>query len=266
MRVFKGVAVLALALAVGFGLQQLWQLVTRPAPEALAQEAMIFNAEDAQWFGEEPERRHRVAFAQPNSDVIPAQVAAVIDGVSRSVGEGDLLLAPCLRLAKILAEGVLLERCGAYQFLIFGEGGFDYRVGSLSRGIAGPLQMRDLRDDPSASALAAEYLERLYDAPLSLRGTVKVERQTSALGEREYYLYPGEDARLFTQLPLRSGDRLHAVNGIALSEGEALTELYGQLDQVRNITVTLIGQDGEVRVMLVSLPTTVSAVLASTKR
>lgn len=266
MPVFKLVKVCALALVVGFGLLQLQQALRRPPPEALAEEAMIFNAEDAQWFGEEPERRHRVEFAPREGDASPLRASAVIDGAARSVGEGDLLLAPCLRLSKILAGGVLLERCGAYQFLDFAQGSFEYRVGSLTRGIAGALSMRDLRDDAAVSALAVEYLERLYDAPLSLRGAVKIERRTSALGEREYYLYPGDDPRLFNQLPLSSGDRLHAVNGVALSEAEALTELYGQLDKVRHVTVTLVGADGGVRVVLVSLPSTVSALLASAKR
>ena len=211
---------------------------------------------------EEPETLREVAALSVSRDQQGGQAIVVVDGQERFVGVGDVLAAPCLRVAEIMAASVLLDSCGAYQLLSVGGVGFHYRPFISGNGQpAAGVDTVDLRGDSRVAALVSEYLERLYTSPLSLRGAVKVERKKSASGEREYYLYPGKDERLFSQLPLRSGDRLHAVNGIALSDSEALTDLYERLDEVEVVTVTLSRERDAMRVLLVSLPTSVEAMV-----
>ncbi|MGB1543900.1 MAG: hypothetical protein ACPHBL_10195 [Spongiibacter marinus] len=255
-------SILLLAVIAGVVLAVVQAYSIAPDAEALAEESEIFNADDAQWFGEEPETRRVVVGLAVQHAQGGEQALVAVDGQERFVRSGDTLAAPCLRVAEILDASLLLDSCGAYQLLPIGGSGFHYKPLAIGRPQpAARVETVDLRGNNAVTTLVAEYLERLYTSPLSLRGAVKVERKKSDSGEREYYLYPGKDERLFSQLPLRSGDRLHAVNGIALSDSEALSDLYERLDEVEAITITLAQNQQSTKIVLVSLPATVQAMI-----
>ena len=226
--------------------------------QAVAEEQQIFNADDAQWFGDDPMVRQSLALLSilPGRDLPRANMA--VDGQERIVEVGAQLLPPCLKVAEVMSEAVLLDSCGAFRLLSL-QGApederFEYRSELADYDFAARTSsVIDLRNDVQARALIAEYLQRLYESPLSLRGSLDVQRRKTAAGRRHYYLYPGDDPRLFSQLPLKDGDRLHAINGMALAAPEVLNDLYDRLGGSRDITLTL-DRNGEALVVLLSLP------------
>ena len=228
--------------------------------QAVAEEAQIFNADDAQWFGDEPLVRQPLALLaiEQGDDMSRAKIA--VDGLERIVAVGAQLLPPCLRVAEVMADSILLDSCGAYRLLSLPRAGrgdserFEYRSELANYDFAAKsASVVDLREDDRARALIAEYLQRLYESPLSLRGSLDVQRRKTATGRRHYYLYPGDDPRLFSHLPLKGGDRLHAVNGMALAAPDVLNDLYDRLGDSRDVTLTL-DRDGKALVVLLSLP------------
>ncbi len=251
----KRVSAVLLAAVTALGILALQHVMVRPDPQAIAEEALIFNADDAQWFGEEPAFAQSISLRRIINERGERLAELVVDAQERLVGAGQLLLPPCLRLAEVLEGAVLLNNCGAYRLLSVSAEHFQYRAASLRSVFIAPLSgSLDLRDNAAASALLAEYRRRLYSAPLSLRGAVQLERRKVADGSRQYFIYPGSDSRLFSLLPLRAGDRLHAVNGVSLAAAEALTELYEHLDSAVDLTVTLERDGGEIIVVMLSLP------------
>lgn len=229
------------------------------AQQAVAEEQQIFNADDAQWFGDEPVVRQPLELLAivPGKDASRAKIA--IDGLERIVSAGAQLLPPCLRVAEVMADSILLDSCGAYRLLSLPLAGrdserFEYRSELANYDFAARDSLLiDLREDDDARALIAEYLQRLYESPLSLRGSLDVQRRKTPAGRRHYYLYRGDDPRLFSELPLKEGDRLHAVNGMALAAPDVLNDLYDRLDDSREMTLTL-DRDGRALVVLLSLP------------
>jgi general secretion pathway protein C len=77
----------------------------------------------------------------------------------------------------------------------------------------------------------SDYRHRLYDRPLSLLGAINVDVVTGDAG-REYYITPGRDKLIFPTLSLEPSDRIRALNGVDLSGGQSLTEVYERLDDI----------------------------------
>lgn len=260
----KVLSILLLAVAGIAVAAQLWRAA--PDPQVRAEEAQIFNADDAQWFGEEPLLLQSVRLLAVDEHAGRWRARLTVAGQERFVDAGKLLQPPCLYLAEVLEEAVLLNSCGAYRLVSLAAGGgeFQYRnVGQRDVWLERERRIVDLRADKAVSRLLGEYLQRLYSAPLSLRGTVELERRNNKDGSPHYYLYPGSDKRLFSLLPLRGGDRLHAVNGVSLAAAEALTELYESLDEVGDVTLTIEREAGEVLVLLLSAPAMATGRLAA---
>lgn len=249
------------AAATALGLYGLSAPAREQLEQTVAEEQQIFNADDAQWFGDDPVVRQPLELLSilPGDEMPRANMA--IDGQERLVEVGTQLLPPCLKVAEVMAESVLLDSCGAFRLLSLrgtqddeGDDRFEYRSELADYDFAARASsVVDLRNDTQVRALIAEYLQRLYESPLSLRGSLDVQRRKTSAGRRHYYLYPGDDPRLFSQLPLKGGDRLHAINGMALAAPDVLNDLYDRLGSSRDITLTL-DRDGEALVVLLSLP------------
>lgn len=223
------------------------QLPTAVQQQAVVEEAQLFEEEFAELFGEEPEVGTRLVLHR-----IEAAGGAVIgrDGEELVLRTGDTLVEPCLRLAEVFDDAVLLDSCGAYRLLSLGEQNFEASVPRDGRvGERAPAVV-DYRYNPRARELIGDYHQRLYRRPLSLRGELDVELREDNNGERQLLLFPGRDPRLFSQLPLQSGDQLVAVNGIAVSAEGAVNSIYSQLVGADRLTLTLERAGRDVVVLL----------------
>lgn len=217
----------------------------RPPSQAELEEARIFNTDDAQWFGEDPDFGIVIEFLGIGQDEQGAYADIRLNSQLRKIRQGELIAPPCLALAEILEDGLLVNQCGGYALVPAAE----HESGTTQHftlpsepttGVQpGPPEVVDLRQDQEVVALAKDYHKRLYQRPLSLRGKITVEVQRDPEGERRYFISPGEDKRLFRQLPLQPGDEVRAINGITLGERESFSDLYKRLAGAHHLTVTL---------------------------
>lgn len=224
----------------------------RNAAEAAREEAMLFEDDNAQWFGEEPEIGTHLVLQGIERAETGEWATLSRDGSELRLAAGEQVVAPCLRLAAIYEDSVLLDDCSAYRLLSLSADADSYET-QVPRAGQTPTALPDVidyRNNDSAMALVRDYRDRLYGRPLSLRGRVEVDVREDAAGNRAYYIYPGDDKRLFGVLPLRQGDKITAVNGIRLSERQALTSLYEDLAQARHLAVTLQRGDKDMVLLL----------------
>lgn len=214
-----------------------------PSMRASLEEERIFNAENADLFGEDPFFYTQIELLKMGEDTSGGFVRMSIDGDEREIRAGDVILRPCLSLSKLLDKAVLLDHCGSYALLSLAEqsaASINLRVlntSSVPLLEQGP-RIIDLRGDAAIQALVSDYRRRLYDRPLSLLGEIDVKTLTRE-GKREYYLSPGRDKKVFTTLGLKSGDRVRAFDGVDLSSGDAPTEMYERLDEAEHVALTL---------------------------
>ncbi|MBD2858998.1 hypothetical protein IB286_08230 [Spongiibacter sp. KMU-158] len=231
----------------------LWILAV-PAPvdpEVAAEEAQLFEEEFAEFFGEEPEIGTQLFLHQ----ILPGSAPVVVigrDGEELRFARGDAIVEPCLKLAEVFDDAVLLDDCGAYQLLKLNGESFETTVPRDGRsGQAAPM-IADLRGQSAVTDLVGDYHQRLFRRPLSLRGQMDVVVKESTPGDKQILLFPGKDARLFSLLPLKNGDQLKAVNGIALDGGSALNSIYAELVDAPVLTLTL-ERNGRDMVMLMAM-------------
>lgn len=222
-----------------------------PPNLAQRQESRIFNADDAQFFGEEPGFDVEFVLQARGQDQKGAFARISVDGDPQKVRVGETLYPPCVRLSALPENAALVDVCGSYHLLWQRVGAAEQTADSgAARLVVDPASMGlgadgelagilDYRHDASATALLRDYRERLYRRPLSLRGKVDVKVGEQHDGRRAYFVWPGEDAAIFDELPLQEGDQVVAVNGVSLSSAQSLTDLYQRLDEAQHLTVTL---------------------------
>jgi general secretion pathway protein C len=216
-----------------------------PAMQAASEEARIFNAENADLFGEDPYFYTELKLKKIDTSGNDDYAMINVDGVERQARAGDLLMPPCLSLNRILKDAVLLDHCGSYAFFWLRESVVSVavmklrvltaRVGDL---VGQEPYIIDLRGNVDVRRLVSDYRRRLYDRPLSLLGAINVDVVSGDAG-REYYISPGRDNLIFPTLSLEPGDRIRALNGVDLSGGQSLTEVYERLDDISYMAITL---------------------------
>lgn len=243
------------ALCAGLTAGALWLMHSseRVNPPSLAQrqEARIFNADDAQFFGEEPGFDVEFVLQARGQDSEGGYAEISIDGDPQKVRIGETFYPPCIRLSALPEKAALVDVCGSYHLLWRRSAAAQMSASttaarlvvdptSMGLGADGELAgILDYRHDASATALLRDYRERLYRRPLSLRGKVDVKVGEQHDGRRAYFVWPGEDAAIFDELPLQEGDQVVAVNGVSLSSAQSLTDLYQRLYEAQHLTVTL---------------------------
>ncbi|WP_269619326.1 hypothetical protein [Zhongshania sp. BJYM1] len=216
-----------------------------PSMRAVSEEERIFNAENADLFGEDPYFYTHLQLRDLAADEGGEYAIVNIDGVDHQLRSGDMLVAPCLAISQFLKDAVLLDHCGSYALLWLngrasGSSGMKLRIESAGA-VKTPRDrphIVDLRGESSIQQLVSDYRRRLYDRPLSLVGAVKVDVLKSE-NSREYYISPGRDKAIFPALALEPKDKIRAIDGVDLSEGEALTDVYEHLDDSEHLVLTL---------------------------
>jgi len=248
----KGLQALGFGVFTGLVLAMLAWL--SPVRNAASEEALIFNADNADLFGEDPYFESTLQLQKLSADQQGRFALMWIDGKRQSVRNTDVLLPPCVSLRELFDDSVLIDNCGSYALLSVAGVPADNNKLSVRPVVGAEFApdlpvIIDLRQNKAVMALLADYHQRLYKRPLSLRGRVKLNVQVEATGGRRYYLAPGDDKALFELLALQSGDRVKAVNGIALSAKEALTDIYSDLSERSQVALTL-EREGRDRVLL----------------
>jgi general secretion pathway protein C len=216
-----------------------------PGMRAAFEEARIFNAENADLFGEDPYFYTQLKLKKVDTSGNGDYAVISVDGVEQQFHAGDVLAPPCLSLSLVLKDAVLLDHCGSYAFLSLRESVasvaamklrvLSARVGDL---VEREPNIVDLRGNVDVRRLVSDYRHRLYDRPLSLLGAIKVDVVSGEQG-REYYISPGRDKLIFPALALEPNDRIRALNGVDLSGGQSLTEVYERLDDVSHMAITI---------------------------
>lgn len=229
-----------------------------PVMRAATEEARIFNAENADSFGEDPYVYTQLSLQQIVAASAGEYALINIDGEVRQLQAGELLAEPCLAVSRILADAVLLDHCGSY-ILLWQRRGLDQpatmslRLDISQKGQSQEIKPRvvDLRADVDVRYMVSDYRRRLYDRPLSLLGAIDVKVVDGVSG-REYIISEGRDKQIFAALGLKSGDRVLAFNGVDLSRYEAPTQIYEDLDDVNYLAISL-ARGQERRVVLLDL-------------
>ena len=86
--------------------------------------------------------------------------------------------------------------------------------------------MIDKRSEASATALAQNYRQQLYQNPQSLADVVSINAVRDGGELKGYRISPGRDREQFERLGFKPGDLVTAVNGIALNDPANTMRLY----------------------------------------
>ncbi|NHN36686.1 type II secretion system protein GspC [Pseudomaricurvus alcaniphilus] len=148
-----------------------------------------------------------------------------------------------VKLAKVLADRVILENNGRYESLRLYEDEWsaateivsneflpDADAGQLERAL--PLEeVESIRRDIDQRGLKA--LSELINFRVQMQGG-------RMLG---YRIAPGQDARLFTELGLKNGDIVTAINGIELSDVSRLASVMKELESATSADLAIVRGD-----------------------
>lgn len=227
-------------------------LAQRPPTQAELEEARIFNTDDAEWFGEDPDLGIAVSLLALGEDSEGGIATLEVNGRQQTARVGETLLPPCVSLAAMLDDGVLLDLCGGYDLLKLS---IDAKVLTLPKKLAlsgreASPSIIDLRGDASLRALLRDYRSRLFNRPLSLVGQIEVDIKQAENGRRRFFVFPGKDRRLFADLPLQAGDQVLAVNGTPLAARESISDIYQNLEEAQQLTVTLVRNQQDLVLLL----------------
>jgi general secretion pathway protein C len=177
--------------------------------------------------------------------ILRGVVASTDDGLGHAIieyqsrqevyGVDDELPVPGkVVLAKVMPQQVVIDNAGTYELLALFEGS------ALSSQLVAPassslpqrndsgssLDRIDRRNDESATTLAQNYREQLYNNPRSLAEVVRVSAVRDNGELRGYRIAPGNDVAQFKQLGFQAGDLVTGINGIALDDPANTMRLY----------------------------------------
>ncbi|PLW82066.1 type II secretion system protein GspC [Kineobactrum sediminis] len=198
-------------------------------------------------------------------------VASTADGLGSAIienrGQQDvyavddpLPVSGRVTLAKVMPSQVVINNSGTFELLtLYDASDFDAQVqaqravqpGAGEQGLRSPQRV-DKRGDPTATELASNYREQLYQNPQSLAELVRISavRQDGQL--RGYQIVPGRDQEQFKRLGFRSGDLVIAVNGMPLSDPGNTMRLYQTMRSATEASFDLL-REGQSVSLSVSL-------------
>ncbi|PID55065.1 MAG: type II secretion system protein GspC [Gammaproteobacteria bacterium] len=137
-----------------------------------------------------------------------------------------------VKLAKVLADRVVIDNRGTYELIrLFEQGDLVATVrepASKTEELAQqPTRAMSVkRDDAVSKAIARQYRQRLYNDPQSLAEVVKISAHREQGQLRGYRVRPGNDKQQFEQLGFKAGDLVTSVNGIPLDNPSNAVQLY----------------------------------------
>ena len=159
----------------------------------------------------------------------------------------DLPVGRGISVAKILPDRVIIDNRGKNEALFL----YDGRGATASKSVGGNIpKVIDHRDDKAISKLAREYKEKLLSNPSSVVNVIRIAPVNDASGNvRGYRVNPGSRPDHFSQLGLKSGDIITAINGISLDDPSNTLKLYQELRNLSEASIDI--QRGEQNVSLI---------------
>jgi len=181
------------------------------------------------------------------------------DQMTYAVGDA-LPVGTDVTLAKVLPKQVVLDNAGKFELLtLFEENPLAGEIRASATETGGQqliprnedaVEEREFSqgkavvvDSVEATALAAQYRERMYEEPESLAKAVKVNAVSNESGIYGYRVAPGTDVRAFETLGFKSGDIVTAVNGLDLGDPANTISLYQTMRDATEATFDI--QRGE---------------------
>ena len=142
-----------------------------------------------------------------------------------------------VKLAKVLADRVILDNRGSYEALLLWETKALNQFSAPKKQSANNVnsakkKVVDQRNNSNISKMASKYRKQLLTNPMSLADVIKISIAKDGQGNiMGYRIRPGRDRKQFTDFGLQSGDIITAVNGTSLDDPSQTMQLYGQMKQ-----------------------------------
>ena len=159
-----------------------------------------------------------------------------------SVGED---VAHGVTLHAIFPDRVILSRNGSYETLRLDKD-------RPSSSDAGVVQSGATADSGSTPQMLGQIREQILQDPSKANEYIRVQPSNAGGTLKGYRVYPGRDRSMFTNIGLRPGDLVTAVNGIQLDDGQKALQTLNELKQAGSVTLT-IERGGQVQTLNVSL-------------
>lgn len=163
-----------------------------------------------------------------------------------------------VKLSRVLDDRVIIDNRGNLEALLLYD---ENERSSSQRNVtvqqntadAGDERTIDQRNNRRITSMANSYRQRLMSNPMSLADVISIsmarDNNGNVLG---YSVRPGRDRRQFTELGLRSGDIVTAVNGISLQDPSGAMEIYNHLGSAKEASLSIKRGDEDI-VILVGL-------------
>lgn len=161
-----------------------------------------------------------------------------------------------IKLSRVLSDRVIIDNRGNFEALLLydeSERKASERNVTVKKQQTADNKTIDQRSNRRITAMASSYRQRLMNNPMSLADVISISMARDGDGNiLGYSVRPGRDRRQFTELGLRSGDIVTAVNGISLQDPSGAMEIYNHLGSAKEASLS-IKRGGEDVVILVSL-------------
>ncbi len=193
----------------------------------------------------------------------PERARAIIEAkreqAQYAVGD-ELPINNRVKLAKILADRVVIDNAGKYELLmLFDED--DFKISSSAapqtptaavRPAMNSNRRMDRRGSQDVTQLAENYRRRLYNNPQSLAQVVNIAAVREEGQLKGYRVSAGRDSEQFAAMGFQSNDVVTGVNGIRLSDPGKAMELYRVMRTAKEASFDVL-RDGQEVTLVVGL-------------
>lgn len=162
-----------------------------------------------------------------------------------SIGED---ISPGVTLHAIFPDRVILSRSGSYETLRL-EKDKPSSAGDSETPTAA-VNVVDTSSPPNQ--MLGQIREQILQDPSKAGEYVRVQPANVGGALRGYRIYPGRDRAIFSNLGLRPGDLVTAVNGIQLDDGQKALQTLNELKQAGSVSLT-IERGGQPQTVTLSL-------------
>jgi len=162
-----------------------------------------------------------------------------------SIGED---ISPGVTLHAIFPDRVILSRGGSYETLRLEKD----KPSSADDSTASSAAVNVVDTASPPDQMLGQIREQILQDPSKAGEYIRVQPANVAGALHGYRIYPGRDRAMFTNLGLRPGDLVTAVNGIQLDDGQKALQTLNELKQAGSVSLT-IERGGQPQTVTLSL-------------
>ncbi|HUP92424.1 MAG TPA: type II secretion system protein GspC [Solimonas sp.] len=156
-------------------------------------------------------------------------------------------VGPNVTLQAIFPDRVILLRAGQPETLRLNKDQPSNSPAYAQAEVAAPEQ-----PSTNTSVMVSQIREQVLADPSKASDYIRVQPANVGGQIHGYRIYPGRERALFTEVGLRPGDLVTAVNGIQLNDTQTALQMLNDLSRAPNVTLT-IERGGQVQTVNVSL-------------